>query len=634
MFPYFNFFKIRTLILLVSFPCLFVSAQSNEIKPKYSDEQLKEFDIIPGPALKTKALSFEFKPFQADMRFNPELKAGSSPNISEESEEIMSNLKSNKDYLKHPPYNVNRIGHNDDPAFGPIRIKVGTTFYADIDGACPNDNTIAISKSGRIISMMNQYVGIYTSSGTKINIYTLENFFNNYMNSGPCDPKVEYDPVADRFFMFLQDCNASPEKIAFGFSKTNDPNGNWFIYIFDSDGLQDGSWSDYPKVAINSEEIFVSMNLFPQNGGSYRQSIVYQLDKSDGYAGLNMNYKIWTGFQKGTILPIRSGDRGLYGPGIYCVQTASGGDSYINYYDITGSLSDASSKLIYKKLSTTSYEPSGNAYQKGTSYRLDIGDCRGMDGFYQSGLIHFVFSADDQGYSGIRYHRLDPKVLDGNKFEIFSSSDLKDYCYPSISAFTSSTNDQTAVIHFAASGENDYPEMRAKIFHSDFSSDPSILIKQGPGPQTNCYNSTKESARWGDYSGIARHYSGSSPKLWVAGSVGNNTNGKWWTYIAEINSEVNSVSDQKEINSINSFPNPAIDRINFTIEFNTNKMVQFNILDDRGQLISEAFKGALHQGSNNFSITTQDLTAGSYLLQIITENNEIIKTEKFVVLPH
>lgn len=605
-------------------------AQSFETKAEYSAAQKKSFTVIPSPPLLQKPVSFIIKPSQADMSFDPLLKHPVSPNESEQDEEIQA-IKSAKDYLKKFPDNLFRIGHGDNSPSG-AEILTGTSFYGDIDGACPNDNTIAISKAGRIISMMNEFVGIYTSQGTKINVYTLSDFFSGFLTESICDPKVEYDPSADRFIMYVQACSDNPQHIAFGFSQTNDPNGNWTIYLFDSDGLNDGSWSDYPKLAINKDEVFVSMNLFGRgSSGKYIQSIMYQLNKNDGYAGRSLNYKIWTGFKSGTILPIRSGAKGLYGPGIYALQATAGGSDFFNFYDITGNLSDPNSKLIYQKLYTTAYEPSGNAYQLGTNIRLDIGDCRLQDGYFQEGIIHFVFSADDQGYSGIRYHRLDPTVMDANKFELFSSSDLRDYCYPSIAPFSNLTKDKLAVIHFTSSGENYYPDMRAKLFFDDFSSSGSIRVKVGPGPHTSCYNATRDAARWGDYSGIARHYSATAPTVWVAGSVGNNTNGKWWTYIAELYSSPTTTTLETKAKEIKLFPNPVEERLQVNVEVLKPFKVRFILKDVNGKIISKMYEGVLLSGENKFSFNASQLPNGLYFLNIESDKNELIKTEKIIV---
>lgn len=608
-----------------------IRAQHVEMKPKYPEKLLQEFEIIPSPPLQFAELQMEFKPEQADMNFDPGLKHVSALHRSRDQEDSLLLHHRKIDLVKNDP-SIPRIGQDDTEYQGPFKITIGESFYGDIDGGCPNDNTIAVSRAGRIISMVNGQVGIFTTSGAKLNNYTLTEFFRGTTNASPCDPKVEYDPETDRFFMFAQDCGSDQTKfnIAFGFSKTNDPNGSWYIYKFSTDPFDDGSWSDYPKVAINQDEVFISLNLFGRSGGSYRQAIMYQLDKTAGFAGKTMPYKIWTGFKNGTAMPVRSGSRGQYGPGIYAIQTVAGGSDYINFYDITGKLGDASSQLIYKQIATTSYQPGSPAYQSGTSYRLDVGDCRCLDGYYQNGLIHFVFTAEDgSGYSGVRYHRFDPVKLDMGQYKFFSASDNRDYTYPSISPFSSALGDHTAVIHFASSGENFYPDMRAKLYHHDFSSDPSMRIHVGPGVNTDCYNG--KYVRWGDYTGVCWHYGKSSPTVWVAGSVASSSSNIWWTYIAELNSMATATEDVKHQSKLSLYPNPAQDRIVVHFEVSEAAALTFAIFNTSGQLISNIFKSTAMQGSNEFSFSTGSLRPGIYFMKIINDRNEIVKTERFVV---
>lgn len=587
-------------------------------------------EIITGPKLQFKSLYKTIAPQQADMRFEPFLQHPVSTNDAEQAGELFS-IKSAKDYLKHPPYSLNRKSQNAESPTGGAEILIGNSFYGDIDAACPNDNTIAISKAGRIISMMNEYVGIYTTQGSKLNNYTLSEFFNGLLPNSLCDPKVLYDPVADRFFMYIQECNDDPQYIAFGFSQSNNPNGFWNIYLFNSDALGDGSWTDYPKVAINDAEVFISVNLFGRgSSGTYRQSVVYQLDKTKGYAGDNLPYKIWTGFQTGTILPIRSGANGLYGPGIYAVQGRAGGADYFYLYDLTGSLNDPNARLLSMKIPTDPYEPSGNAYQLGTTVRLDIGDCRFQDGYYQSGLIHFVFSADDQGYSGIRYHRLDPVKLDGNNYKLVSSSDLRDYCYPSIEPFSSGTN-KSSVVHFTSSGENHYPDIRAKHYYDDFDSDPSLRVKVGPGPHTKCYSSSRNAARWGDYTGSARHYGKTNPTIWIAGSVGNNTSGSWWTFIAELYSSPTGTVQEDKQNQMILYPNPADHRIVVDLTVTNQTKVQFELYNELGKLVSSMYNGTLFPGENKFSFNTSTLQNGVYFLKLRSADKPEYYVHKIMV---
>jgi len=616
-------------IVLYLFVFYWGSLQAQHTEPKQALEESR-FQSLPSPPLMQKALYKVLAPKQADMRFDPKLLHPVSNNESEHPSELLQ-IKAAKDYLKKFPYAAMRNSPHAESPSGGAEILVGNSFYGDIDGACPNDNTIAISKAGRIVSMMNDYVGIYSTGGTKLNNYTLSEFFNGLLPSSICDPKVQYDPVTDRFFMYIQECNNDPQYIAFGFSQSNNPNGNWNIYLFDSDAFGDGSWTDYPKVAINESEVFVTMNLFGRgSSGGYKQSIMYQLNKSEGYAGATLHYKIWSGFQSGTILPIRSGANGLYGPGIYAVQGAAYGSDYFYLYDITGSLSDPNARLLATKVITDPYEPSGNAYQLGTSTRLDIGDCRFQDGYYQNGIIHFVFAADDQGFSGIRYHRLDPSKINGKTYDLVSSSDLRDYCYPSIEPFANGT-DNSAIVHFTSSGENHYPDMRAKLYFHDFSSDPSIRIKVGLGPVTSCYSDSRKAARWGDYSGIARHYGKTNPTVWIAGSVGSSSSGIWWTYISELYSSPTATENLQESGKIMVQPNPADDRISLHITVHERTDAVFNLSSGNGEFIGKLYDGILFPGENTFSFSTQQLNNGIYFLNVQAKTHEVIKPYKVVV---
>lgn len=614
-------YKIRFFVGFLWLSSVTLCAQEKDSKKSYPEYILSQFSSLPSPELRIKALTKTITPAQADMKFDPFLRHPVSENRAEHYSEI-GTLKASKDYLKQEPYKSLRNSKYAEMPVDNDDFQVGYEFYGDIDGSCPNDNTIAISKAGRVISMMNDYVGIYSSQGSKINTYTLGTFFKGLLDNSLCDPKVEYDPEADRFFMYIQECNSDPQYIAFGFSQTNNPNGNWHIYVFDSDALGDGSWTDYPKVAINESEVYVSVNLFGRGAsGTYKQSVMYQLNKTQGYSGQTMNYKIWTGFQPGTILPIRSGANGLYGPGIYAVQGRAGGTDHFYFYDITGALNDPNSRLLTTKVTTDPYEPSGNAYQLGTTVRLDIGDCRFQDGYYQNGMIHFVFAADDQGYSGIRYHRLDPTKLNGNNYDLVSSSDLRDYVYPAISPF-GKVNDQTSIVHFSSSGENHYPDMRAKLYFNDFTSDPSRRIKVGTGSQYSCYSSSKNSARWGDYNGIARHYGKTNPTVWVAGSVGNDINGKWRTYIAEIISVTTQTNESEKNFKLEVFPNPTSDRYSVILNSDIKEFVKFKLHDIRGKLIAELYEGLLIPGENKFSFSTSQLNNGVYFLIIESNQHE------------
>lgn len=621
-----SIFTIFILFLFISF----VSAQQDKVNKKETpDFHHTLVSVAESPQELITPLSFVATPAQADMTFKPLLKPAISKNMSKDHSKMIA--------LKNEAALEKKSAFSFDPSIESetsreIQFDVTNGFYSDLDNACPNDNTIAISNAGRMISMMNNSVGIYSEQGTTINIYSLEAFFNFNVIS-PCDPKVEYDPVADRFFMFVQACAPPFENVAMAFSQTNDPNGSWNIYLFPSDALGDGSWSDYPKIAITQDEVFVSLNQFENGGqGNYRQGVVYQMDKNDGYSGSNLSYKIWTGFPSTTLI-VRSGVN-QYGPGAYLINTHSLGGNEVILHDITGNLGDNSSQLKTYKMPVEQYNLPAAAYQSNSDYQIDSGDCRAQDGYYQNGTIHFVFTAEEQSYATIRYHRLNPSQLNIDNFVTTSFAGTKDYSYPSIAPFTNSQSDQTSIIHFAATGSNSYPEMRAKVFNHDFSFQGSQEIWMGTGSmKESCYSQERGYARWGDYSGIAYKYNETTPTVIVAGSVAGSGWNTWWTYIAELTATgmATSTVEVTDNTNVKVYPNPTVEMINVSVLTESTEKVQFILNQSNGTIVSNMFTGVIHPGDNDFTFDVSTLPSAVYYLTIKNDQNEILKTEKIIV---
>ena len=133
-------------------------------------------------------------------------------------------------------------------------VNLGTNFFANPFGnSTPTDNDIAISDSGVIVSTINTNIYIYdTKTSTASPLKSLA-AFTSPVNSKhqEFDPKVMYDPKADRFVLM---CPVgfvdTTSKIIVGFSQTNDPNGNWNLYTLPGNPLNNNLWSDYPMISM------------------------------------------------------------------------------------------------------------------------------------------------------------------------------------------------------------------------------------------------------------------------------------------------------------------------------------------------------------------------------------------------
>ncbi len=599
-----------------------IDEEKIKIDPKYAVSE------VISKTLYEKELSFVASPFLADFKFDPQLKHFSSENESEDMEAIIEYKKKNQ-RLKGKLHTIQVNNASDFENTRAFDFEVTQRMYGDIDGACPNDNTIAVGKNGKIISMMNGEVGIFNTNGSKLAKYNLFSFFNSKIGD-PCDPLVQYDFKYDRYIMFVQACGNYKDKIAFGFSATNDPAGNWNIYLFDSDALGDGSWSDYPKMAITRDEAFVSLNLFGQDG-KYRQSILYQLDKVDGFNGNALTYKIWDKLEF-TPMPLTSGVVQYY-PGAYILSSESGEGSSLTLYDVTNNLGSSDLKIVKYNVPVEAYKVPTSASQFGTTQNVDSGDSRMQSGYYQNSTIHAVHTVSDAGYGAIKYYRINPDNLTVKNFTITAKDAELDYCYPALSPFTKDGQSDEAFVAFHATGIKFYPSIRGKVFNHDFTTLPSQEIKSREGAITSCYNEEREYNRWGDYMGIAYHHGSTIPKVWIAGSLSSNSLG-WVTYLAEASAiQVNSSTNENIVlNTEKIYPNPTSNRIEIFIDSKISFEANFILQEENGSYISAMYKGGILDGENKFSFDVSSLPNGIYYLQIKNNQNEVVKSHKVAVI--
>ena len=512
---------------------------------------------------------------------------------------------------------------------------IGVNFIGNNDNGCPPDNTVAVSSDGKIISLVNSNIEYDDVSGTYYGGIDLVSFYNDpYLSTNICDPKIIYDSGADRFIFYAQTCDADPNTsvVIIAFSQTNDPyNGSWYYYEFTGNPMNDDSWFDYPKVAVSTDELFVTGNLFYGNG-NYNQSVVYQIDKNQGYDGASITWQYWSGIDGDpfTLLPVSWGHQGNYGPGIYLVSVNSSGSSSIDFYDLTDNQYAANEELDHYSVSTDAYSPGGDASQNGTNEILNIGDSRTQSGFYLDGIVHFVFTSDiGNGWNGINYNRLDVAALT-NTSTTFGLVGTYDYCYPSVASFASGSNDKSVVVAFERSGSSIFPETRVVSCDNAGDWSSSVSVKAGDSYISQCYDPNFSSQRWGDYTGISRKHN--SNRVWVSGGYGGTSN-FWETWIAEVIPD-NAVSTET-IHQTQSkpvvFPNPVTDLFRTTFYLRESGSISIDICNESGAIIKQLFSGYAWRGENNFSFNAARLSSGNYFL-IIKCNQQIVSNEKVSIV--
>jgi len=543
-----------------------------------------------------------------------------------EDEELLEELKKEKQKNKNESK-----GSNEGATLKSTPI-IGANWLGNVNnGMSPMDNHLAISNNGIIVSVSNTILEIDDSQGTLLYYNDLASFFNDPSIQEVCDPVVIYDNQQDRFILFFQESSgtAAGSKLCICFSKSNDPaNDGWWKYAITGNPLNDGSWFDYPKMGISTNELYISGNLFYESGG-YNESIFYQINKASGYSGSGLDWAYWYNISGNpfTLLPVSNGQTGGYGPGCYLVSTKSTGDNIIHLYDLTDDLHNNPS-LNHYTVNTNAYSPAANASQLGSNDLLDNGDCRTQSGFYLDGIIHFVFHSDiNNGWNGINYNRLNVNALT-NTSTTFGSSGTFDYSYPSIASFGTNVNDKSVMISFLRSGSSIYPQFNVVNCDDNMNWSASTIVKGGEDFIDVLPSSTE---RWGDYTGACRQYNATSPKVWVNGMFGN-VNNVWDTWIAEIGVNSIGLNEMLKENKVKIYPNPVVQQYHLEFESKQAENIDILLLSSEGKQIQNLYKGTTFNGKNIFSFNQGALEAGEYFLVVKTSQNQIRINEKVIIV--
>ncbi len=528
-------------------------------------------------------------------------------------------------------------------------VKIADYNAIGNDGT-PSDNTIAVNKNGQIIAMVNSSIRYYnTSGGTLASTINLPNFFTNSPTANICDPKVIFDPQANRFICFAQTCDGSPStsRLLLAFSKTSNPVDGFNLYSYSGNptgaNFNGNNWFDYPKIAVSDNDVFVSGNLFTPIGGGdhdYVTSVVYQINKIKSFAGQTISGSdaiIWSAFSGSpfTIVPIGYGQDGGYGNNMYLCASKAGGSSFIYLYEITNT--GANNPVVETWFPTcTPYASPADGIQKGSGFDLQTGDVRGMDGFYLNGEIHFVFHCDGPGnYVGVHYsrYRKNGSNWASTHSKIISIPNV-DIAYPSIASMGYTNSDQAALISYTYSSANDYPGLRCIFSNNYFDFSDPVELKTGTGPVT--FGPSQGAVRWGDYTGSSRENGQGLPTVWAFGLYGKSGSQNWNNSFIKVQTgdwalSDNTIKTETQKNEVAIYPNPVIED-RFMIDFNLEESGDINIslFDIQGKKLRTIMESKAAKGKNKFSFEKGSLASGTYFVKIFI-NNKNVKNEKLFI---
>lgn len=526
-----------------------------------------------------------------------------------------------------------------------IEPALGNNFNGKPFGSAgvPNDNTLAVSNDGVIISAINTTVTILDNEGNSLMYTTLALFTKDQLGRLDrfYDPKVLYDPISDRFIlMFLEGSNSSDTRIIVGFSDSKDPTADWNFYQINGRPLGGNTWSDYPIIAHNKEDLFITVNLL-RDGESWQEgfieSFIWQVNKESGYAGDTLKQRLYHDITYNdkplwSICPVQpAADMDQEQMYFISVRPGTAKNDSVFLHHIDNTLSSGVAKYSLEVLrSDKNYGVPPSAFQAEVGFKLQTNDTRVLSATLFNNTIHYVQTTlvEDNLSSGI-YHGIirDLGTTPSVKASIIGNADL-DYAYPSIS-FTGFNNphQHSMMITFSHSGELEYPGT-STVFYDGVGGlngiySEVIRVKNGEGLINTFADDSAE--RWGDYTDIQRKYN-EKGTLWLAGSYGDefNRNNVW---IAE----VKAGNDLQLVNKVITYPNPANESVTIAANFTEDAIVDIKLVDMQGKVVKELKAQQVYVSASEFMLVTRGISTGQYVLSIQKENGEVLHSQKVIV---
>ena len=536
-------------------------------------------------------------------------------------------------------------------------VNVNRQFVGNhLGNTAPPDNAMAVSDNGYIVSADNSTIDFYATCPDTLKPFQFidhKGFYNDTNSKfSPFDPRVMYDRQNDRFVLVMLNGDSSHKnQIIISFSKTKDPRDGWNHYRIKGDTGHIGLsyWCDYPHIAQNKDEIFITCDVY-DNSNVFKGNIILQINKAEGYLGTPLKKRLFVdnlqadGIMASSIVPLSHADLDpSYNTGLYFSSTSASAGSKIYWYHLNGNLSSVGATISKSQIATTLYNAVPSASQMGGD-NFQQNDCRTQHGFYMNGHLYTVYSRSNSGWGQIIYNKIKISNNTLTRTTWGNVPGSQNYCYPSIAHIGTDSTDENVIIGFLRTGPSIYPEMCAVNHDGTAFSTSSKLIKSSLGHIEQEADPGKKE-RWGDYTTIQRKYNANPPTCWMAGQYSCGSTPNWWgldyqhnTYIAELGNTFSADTciitpplsvnkTNKSLNSIKVYPNPSNKSVTVEWQNNQSNIIKVTLVNLVGQTIFE--KNNL-QNKNQLNIDVSNLSNGIYFIRLTNQLNQSYN-EKIIV---
>jgi len=523
----------------------------------------------------------------------------------------------------------------------------------DFTGGIPNDNAMAISKSGILCAAVNSVfwakdlnTGELLMPGP-LGIRSLQQMAGGSSFENYYDPKLIYDPTLDRFVLvFLKDNDAANSRIIVCFSSSNDPRDPWNIYRLDGNPLNNNRWTDFPAIALTETGLVVTANLIIPNVSwqvGFDGSVIWHLDKNAGFAGNDVNATVYTQIKhNGTFTrnlhPVRGHDNisdrlqflsnrnfDLQNDTLFLISLNEGAT------DTTISTKALIASLPY------GVPPNGKQADTDTTDAtkgLQTNDARVLGAIQKDDWIQFVSTTAHgaNANAGI-YHGFihgatssTPKV----RTQVLSHP-VRDYGYPNIAWSGVHPNQIQCLIGFNFTSAEGHPGVAAVQLGNDTSFSDVVLLKEGT---THVDRHSDSYERWGDYFSVQNKFAADGSlipsEVWMAGFYGDGP-AQNRTWIAQVFGNDTIVPLHPDGGAL--FPNPVVDGVDVTVQFNldTEQEVSADLFFENGQFIQQLSARTLPAGPAELYLDMTGRASGVYIIRVQGAQG-ILKMERIVKL--
>ena len=309
----------------------------------------------------------------------------------------------------------------------------------DINTVIPPDTYGAVGPSHLMVTL-NSQVRIQNRDGT---LAIADRSLNGFWipvggGSGAFDPRVVYDPFADRWItVACDDARSVSSAILIGATQTGDPTGAWDLYGVDADS-GDTLWADFPSIGFNSKWVVVQLNMFTITvPHTFVRSHIYVFDRATLYAG-SAPFTLIQDVNGFTQAPALTYD--MTQNDLFLVELWNSGAGALRLSKISGSVGSEALSVVGFPIGPAwqSAPPvADHAPQLGSVQKIATNDARIQNLVYRNGTLwttHTVFSSTPapDGRASVQWWQLSTAggVLQSGRIDDPTGANF--YAFPSI----------------------------------------------------------------------------------------------------------------------------------------------------------------------------------------------------------